>query len=681
MQLSPLAPLVIGEKAVTSDEARHHLLDWLEKVYQVDGLSPEPKLLKNEEWKPFAHAVVWEVSGDPRRLTRLELRSMAQELAPVAKEHPVSALLVGTILMGQPGSLRLLETAAKDFSEKAGSETLAFRAAAGLALASPYEDAENVTKQRVEAAMVAFRKALDAEGGYAKHHDRVIAYVLMSGLAGDLFASMHERMAAEVAKTEGMKPWAKKWIEGQHCLQKAWDMRGGGYAITVSEYGNALFIHESEKARRLLQEAWEMKPEDPIPAVNLIYSSLSMGKQKATEHMRKWFDEVLKMQVDAPDAAQHFMWGLRPRWYGSHQQMKDFGLACANTERFDSGLPWMLLQAHRDCASEWDVPDAYFKEVDSQSYDSLCAVFEGAEKEAKRTPWRSVDRTQAAVFEFKCGHYEEAQKWLQKLDAKPNGAVLDDWGGMDADLLVGKTAAYAKGNVAAQLRQAEGAEHGFQAGNANRIYRGALEMGKDNMSDAGRQYLESRVAITEIEKDLAERSAAALMPDAAFRAWSRRGGGWKLDDHVLTHWGRGRVSSSTCQARIGPSFTVEGELEITDPGENCEVWLAYGYPERRERTRWIAVRFAYDHGKTKAMLSNGLGEPLEEPEIKVQPRFKFKVVAGDQGMSLFVDNAPAFENVPLPTGFVKELFGQIGLGAATHSDQTRVKIHSLTVTR
>jgi hypothetical protein len=154
-----------------------------------------------------------------------------------------------------------------------------------------------------------------------------------------------------------------------------------------------------------------------------------------------------------------------------------------------------------------------------------------------------------------------------------------------------------------------------------------------------------------------------------------------MDENVLTHWGRNRVSMSTCQARVGPSFVVEGDVEITDPGENCEMWLAYGYPERMERVRWIAVRFAYDHGTTRALLSNGLGEPLENPEIKVPPRFQFKVVAGERGMSLFVDNVPAFESVPLPTGFVKELFGQIGLGAATQSDQTRVKVHSLTVKR
>src|SRR5688572_18342705 len=43
--LSSMRPLVIGEKARTEDETRHHLQEWLEKAYQVDGFTPELTLL------------------------------------------------------------------------------------------------------------------------------------------------------------------------------------------------------------------------------------------------------------------------------------------------------------------------------------------------------------------------------------------------------------------------------------------------------------------------------------------------------------------------------------------------------------------------------------------------------------------------------------------------------------
>jgi tetratricopeptide (TPR) repeat protein len=676
---SSMARLVIGEKAVTADEARSHVQKWLEKNFQIDGLTPEPALLRKDRWQPFARAIMWEESGDPRRVSNLELQSLARDLAPVAKEHPVSAYLVGMTLMRDPGSEELLQRAFRSFSETPGSETLAFHAAAGLAMAASSADE---AKSRADAAIAALRKALDAEEGYSKHHDRVIAYVLMSGHLESFFSSLHEQISAEVSKTSAAKPWVKKWIEGQHCLQKGWDARGGGYSNTVSDDGQSIFRHESEKARRLLQEAWNLKPEDPSPAVNLIYSSLSLGRNGGpVPHMRQWFDAVLQLQVDAPEAAQHFLWGLRKRWYGSHAQMCDLGLACADTGRFDSSLPWVLLQAHRDCASEWDVPDAYFKEMSSGNYAALRTVFEGAEAESKRAPWRSVDRTQAAIFEFKCGHYEEAQKWLEKLESKPNRAVLEAWPDVDIDLLVGKTAAFAKGDTAEKLRQAESAEQSFQSATALALYRETLAAAKDKVSEAGRKYLESRAAITEIEKNISEGSGASLIPDADFRTWTRQGGGWKIDQKTLTHWGPGKASMSTCQARIGSSFTAEGEIEVTEPGDACHVWLAYGYPERGDKDRWIALRFAYNNGKVYALLSNGMGQPLEQPEIKVESRFRFKFVANPTGVTLLVNDAPAFQNVPVPDDYVREQWGQIGVGAATKSDTTRVKIHSLTVKR
>ncbi|MGV3664427.1 MAG: hypothetical protein ACO1TE_29915 [Prosthecobacter sp.] len=678
---SSWSKLVIGEKAVTADDARQHVRAWAEKVYQVEGLTPEPAHLPKDRWLPFAKAMVLAECDAPDQLSRREVHSMASDLAPVAGEHPVSAFLVGMVKMREPGCSELLEKAVKGLEAQPGSETLAYHAAVGLALASSEEDGEEVVKKRVEAAIAALRKALDAEKGYSQHHDRVTAHVLKGGHIEAFFQSLHDRVAQEVMKTESAKPWVKKWIEGEHCLAKGWEARGGGYANSVSDDGFAIFGHESEKARRLLQEAWQLGPEDPSPAVALMYSSLSMKDKEALAHMRRWFNEVLKLQVDAPVATQHYLWGLRPRWYGKHQQMEEFGLACADTGRFDSALPWVLLQAHRDCASEWDVPAEYFKELYPHCYNSVFAVFEGAEKEPKREAWRSVDRTHAAIFHFKCGRHEEAQKWLEKLNFKPNPAVVEEWGDVDVDLLLGKTAAFANGESGAKLRRAEAAEKSFDSGRAFEIYSEVVKTDGSKLSEAGRKYIESRAAITQIEKSLGDGKPVAIMPDDAFRAWTRQGGGWKLNEGVLTHWGEEKISMSTCEARVGPSFTVEGDIEVTEPGKASQVWLSYGYPERGEGERYITLRFAYEEGKTLALLSNGMGQPLEHPEIKVGPRFQFKLVGNVRGMSLHIDGKPAFENAPTPDKFVKERYSQIGLGAATKSDKTRVKVHALTVRR
>lgn len=336
--------LEIPATSITGDSVRHHVITWLEHAWQAGGLTdPVPAHLTKESWQPFVKAAIQFEAGGPDAPARSWLRDQALTLAPVAGEHPVSAYVVGRILMGHEAAADLLDKGAQGLRDKPGMETLAFHAAAILALSSTRRDDEKVIKERVTQGLAALRKALDAEAGYSKQHDRRCAFLLHEQVSG-FFQGTHEEFWNEVSKTEKVKPWVKKWIEALHCLQTGWDARGGGYSNTVSNDGQAIFEHESEKARRLLEQAWSMKPEDPAPAVSLIYSALSLERANDPEgQMRRWFDETLKLQMDVPEASQHLLWGLRPRWYGSHKKMENIGLACLETGRFDSALPWVLL--------------------------------------------------------------------------------------------------------------------------------------------------------------------------------------------------------------------------------------------------------------------------------------------------------------------------------------------------
>lgn len=668
--------LAIPERSVTADMNRQHLIGWLEKAWLAGGLTdPVPPHLPKEKWASFVKAAIQSEVRGPEAPAAAALRDQALDLAPVAAEHPVSAYVVGQALLGHETAPQLLEKAADGLRDKPGMETLAFHAAAAFALTSGEGNDEKVVQERLGKAAKALRKALDAAGGFAKEHDLVCAFVLYDHVR-PFFEGVHGLCWTEVEKTEGVEPWAKKWLEGLHCVQNAWDARGGGYSNTVSDDGQAVFKHESEKARRLLEQAWELKPATAAPAVALIYSGLSLGERGGAEaHMRRWFNEAIKVQMDEPEAAQHLLWGLRPRWYGSHKKMEDVGLACLETGRFDSALPWVLLQAHRDSASEWDVPDEYYKAL--HCYDRLNALFDGAEAEAKRAPWRSLDRTHAAIASLKCAEYEEAQRWLEKLEFKPDRRAVEAWG-IDPELLIGKTAAFA-GEAGKALRTAEEAECQFQAAKAAGIYREVLKSDSAKLSPAARAYLEKRTAIMDIEDRLKKGETVSLMPDEKFLAWSREGGGWRLKEEVLEHLGREAAHVTTNEARVGDTFTVEGEIEVTDPGEGAQVWIAHGYPERTDKDRWIAVRFAFNTKEAVALLSNGMGAPLEHPAIQVQPRFKFAIQSSPAGITLTVDGKPVFENVPAPEDYVKERYSQIGFGAATQSEKTRIRIHALSV--
>ena len=87
-------------------------------------------------------------------------------------------------------------------------------------------------------------------------------------------------------------------------------------------------------------------------------------------------------------------------------------------------------------------------------------MFEGFENEAKRSPWRRFDRTRAAVVSFYSGKYQEAQKWLDKMEGDPlHERVLNNWG-FDEDWIVSKTGAFTSAH-GGQLQIAEKDEEKF----------------------------------------------------------------------------------------------------------------------------------------------------------------------------------------------------------------------------
>lgn len=678
----PVTQLTVGKEAVTADEARSHLRKWAEETFQVSGLSPEPPHLPKDRWIPFAKAMVETECDSPTQLSAQEIRSLAQDLAPVAREHPVSATLVARVLLGETGSQDLLETAIKKFDSEKGAETTAMQAAVALALISHQSEDEKGVEKRYEAALRAIRRALDAEAGYSKYHDRVAAHILMGGMMSTFFESMHDQVTEEVKKTAGAKLWLKKWIEGENCLKRAWEARGGGLANTVTDNGMGFFHRESEKARRLLVESWAQKPQTPQPAETLIYAGLSLSGDRATNHMRQWMNEVLKLQVDSETAPEHLLWGLRPRWHGSHAAMESLGRACVKTGRFDSSLPWTLLKAHRDISSEWDLPNEYFKALSDFRFKELQAVFEGAEAEPKRESWREIDRTHAAIFSFQCRRYTEAARWLEKLGFKLNRLAASEWPDLDADLLVSKTAAYGTPKISEILVKAETDDLAFRQEPAIKGYAEALAIGTPTLKEVGLAYINQRISAMKIESAFGAGTPVQLVPaEKGFTGWTEQGGGWKIEDGAWLHLGREIEHITSCEARIGSKFTLDGEIEVTEPGDETQFWIAHGYPDRGLSGRWMALRFHWEGDKTYVMLSEQMEDPVEMQKIEIGPRFKFKLRCHPGGISLHVDDKPVLENTPIPPGYVKERYASIGIGAVCESERTRVRIHKLQLHR
>lgn len=156
--------------------------------------------------------------------------------------------------------------------------------------------------------------------------------------AGEAIITAVEAALAE-AKTE---PWLANTAKASLRIHNAWAWRGGGWANTVEEEGWKGFKSNLAEADRLLTEAFAAKPQEPwISALGITVARAG----DSTTSADTWFQRCLKACFDFSDAYDSRLYYLLPRWGGSHQAMLEFGCDCVDTERFDTDVPMMLVNA------------------------------------------------------------------------------------------------------------------------------------------------------------------------------------------------------------------------------------------------------------------------------------------------------------------------------------------------
>lgn len=668
-----VAPLNLPPQVANDEDLKPLLHTWLSKAWQAEGLNnPVPVVIPAATWKPFVRAAIAFDTDAADSPSRPVMEGMAIDLLPVAEKHPVAAAIVGHVLKKHEKRRTLLKYAYEGLSGSPGNETLAYHVACDLAM-TPVEQERHADFLRV---ITALKKSLEADAGYSIHHDYLTAFLLFDGDRKDFFETAHHEFNTAVSGCPQTKPWLRLWVDGMHHIREGWAARGGGYADTVSDRGHQVFTLEMQKAKKALEASLQEKPAHAGPAVSLIHASLS-GDDDPLKEMRHWFDVATSIQIDDPDAYDKILWGMRPRWYGSHAMMQSFGDACLATNRFDTHVPWWYMQAHRECALEWDAPDYYF--VEFKRFSSFRKLFDGYENEPKRVAWRPYDRSMAAILSFKCTQYDDAQRWLEKLDFKIDQRVLQYWGGLDAELLVGKTAAYV-GESGENLRRAEKLEQAFKAAPALEIYQQALNQ-NSNLSRAGRDYLETRRAAMEVESKLAARESVNLMPDAALHGWTNKGGNWILKEGILQPKRGSVFANMTHAARVGMNYTLEGEIELPDTENATEIWIAFGYPEEQLNRRWTGIRFLKEGKRAWALLSEKFGEPEQRTPVELGEKFKFTLISNSRGLTLKLNDNMVWDQVPHLDNVVKERYSQIGIGSKTSSRESHVRVHRLSLIR
>jgi hypothetical protein len=187
------------------------------------------------------------------------------------------------------------------------------------------------------------------------------------------------------------------FIKATFYIQYAWKARGNGNADQVTPEGWRLFKERLDVAKKALEHAWSLDPQDPqIPTLMI---SVILGEQTGRPEMEKWFGRAMKADPNNYDACRAKLHFLLPQWYGSRDDMLEFGRQCVASTNWGGHVPLILVDAHSefdrtlsgaDRNAYWLVPDVW---PDIQA---------GYEKFAQLNPDETRFRYPYAWYAFRC---------------------------------------------------------------------------------------------------------------------------------------------------------------------------------------------------------------------------------------------------------------------------------------
>ncbi len=238
------------------------------------------------------------------------------------------------------------------------------------------DDKAAAEKMRV----LATQWAAEAAGEVKSGEQRLVLQWLRSGW-DDLFDKQWPAVAEAVRNNPKADPWIVEMMAGRAIRNRAWQHRGGGYADTVTEAGWAGFEKYLPEARTHFTKAWELHPEFPEAATEMIEVATADASEQGES--RRWFDRAVTAQLDYLPAYHQYLFYTRPRWGGTHEAMYDFGLDCLKTARYDTQVPLEYLQILSDIDDELYEQSPWWKKP--EVYENLKQMCEGLYPRRNRT--------------------------------------------------------------------------------------------------------------------------------------------------------------------------------------------------------------------------------------------------------------------------------------------------------
>jgi tetratricopeptide (TPR) repeat protein len=508
-------------------------------------------------------------------------------------------------------------------------------------------------------------KAMMCGKWYTKADRPVLLHHLTRICSGPTVAQ-RKKVWMSVKDNADADPVAVLYLEGVYHVEAAWDVRGGGYANTVTDKGLKGFGEHLQEARRALTKAWELDPAVPDPAVKMI--AVSMGSAGRDE-LRLWFDRAVKARFDGPAAYHAYEYALYPRWQGNRQALLDFGIECYETRRFDTLVPLYLCNILRTVRTECDAgemrallePGMY--ERVKESYDHTLAP-DGA------YPGDKVFRSRQAAWCVAAEKWADARKAIVQIGGpvdeigtgllgltpmEVSGSVNAYTGPASADALKGRA-------LLAQGKRTEGLA----------AYDAAIAAQKDPTAI---RFMHHVTQVARWERDLEGGKEISLKPDKDMSGFTTVYGRWHIDKNgdLIGAADHDSHLSCYCQVEFGEAWEVRAEIDFVN---RSAPWDATGFtlstPPGKTYTGLVI-------NPDKGTLAVGVvAEPQTEfSKVPSQEKGNILILRRSGGhLTLTVNGKEAFSTEAPPSNPAQPL--RIGLGGWPLHLDDQIRIRSIT---
>ncbi len=151
----------------------------------------------------------------------------------------------------------------------------------------------------------------------------------------------HRRIVKIMQEQSVTDEWILHIARGVLFAKEGWASRGTGYAYTVTPEGWQGYHQNIGNAAEQFEQAHALRPDFPEAATEMI--RIKWGDNFTRTGTVYWFNQAVAAQMDYAQSYNWLLWGLRPRWGGSHEAMYELGLAALHSGRFDTHVPSVYL--------------------------------------------------------------------------------------------------------------------------------------------------------------------------------------------------------------------------------------------------------------------------------------------------------------------------------------------------